>query len=325
MACIKKRDRGTHGRTHARTDRQPETNMPRQLLRRWGHNTVTCAPSEHLNIWSESSLSTLRNTGSIVILKERSEGSDQAGRLPRSILSPYLTGLRLLATNCERHSRGSFQNVSKGLRVFSFPRMGRRDSLTCRWNLRFFLMFKKFARQIFSQNSHRVVAGVSNPSRILLQFSFRESESARQLCEWLATYETKMTDCRQNIPGASVVRLSRECPVTFALYVCEHQANFDCLETKMRTWHTGHECRTTIAWESRDIRAICMRTAGELWQYMYSQMCRKVSMQCDSKWKVSEIRVFSRSLCLLSQLSEILATDRSLCWSFIIIIIHTLI
>ena len=52
-------------------------------------------------------------------------------------------------------------------------------------------MFKKFARQIFSQNSHRVVAGVSNPS----QFSFRESESARnvrQLCKGLATYATKL-------------------------------------------------------------------------------------------------------------------------------------
>ena len=33
--------------------------------------------------------------------------------------SPYLTGLRLLATNCKQHSRGSFQNVSKRLRVFS--------------------------------------------------------------------------------------------------------------------------------------------------------------------------------------------------------------
>ena len=50
---------------------------------------------------------------------------------------------------------------------------------------------KKIARQMFSQNSHRVVAGVSNPS----QFSLRESESARnvrQLCEGLATYETKL-------------------------------------------------------------------------------------------------------------------------------------
>ena len=31
-----------------------------------------------------------------------------------------------------------------------------------------FLMLKKFAKQIFPLNSHRVVAAVSNPSRILL-------------------------------------------------------------------------------------------------------------------------------------------------------------
>ena len=58
----------------------------------------------------------------------------------------------------------------RGCSQFSY--MSRSDSLTCRWNLRcfffFFLMFKTFAKQIFSQNSHRVVAGVSNPSRILL-------------------------------------------------------------------------------------------------------------------------------------------------------------
>ena len=45
-----------------------------------------------------------------------------------------------------------------------FPRMSHSDSLTYRWNLR---SFKKFAKQIFSQNRHRVVEGVSNPSRIL--------------------------------------------------------------------------------------------------------------------------------------------------------------
>ena len=52
-------------------------------------------------------------------------------------------------------------------------------------------MFKQIREQIFTQNSHRVVAGVPNPS----QFSFRESESARnvrQLCEGLATCETKL-------------------------------------------------------------------------------------------------------------------------------------
>ena len=31
-------DERTDGRTHGRTHGQPETNMPRQLLRSWGHN-----------------------------------------------------------------------------------------------------------------------------------------------------------------------------------------------------------------------------------------------------------------------------------------------
>ena len=30
----------TDGRTHGRTDKQPETNMPRQLLRSWGHKNI---------------------------------------------------------------------------------------------------------------------------------------------------------------------------------------------------------------------------------------------------------------------------------------------
>ena len=33
-------DTRTHARTHARTHGQPETNMPRQLLRSWGHNDL---------------------------------------------------------------------------------------------------------------------------------------------------------------------------------------------------------------------------------------------------------------------------------------------
>ena len=50
----------------------------------------------------------------------------------------------------------------------------------------FWTCSNKFVQQIFSQNSHRVVAGVLNPS----QFSFRKSESVRnvrQLCEELVT------------------------------------------------------------------------------------------------------------------------------------------
>ena len=43
-------------------------------------------------------------------------------------------------------------------------------------------MFKKFARQIFSQHSHRVVAGVSNPSRTLLNLvsSVRKCEKCEK-------------------------------------------------------------------------------------------------------------------------------------------------
>ena len=38
MLCIKKRDERTDGRTHRRTDEQPRSNMPLQLLWSWGHN-----------------------------------------------------------------------------------------------------------------------------------------------------------------------------------------------------------------------------------------------------------------------------------------------
>ena len=34
---------------------------------------------------------------------------------------------------------------------------------------------------------------------------------------------------------------------------------------KTRIWHSGRECRTTIARVSRDVRATCMRTPGEFW------------------------------------------------------------
>ena len=81
------------------------------------------------------------------------------------LLSPYLIGLRLLARNCERHSRGIRSHVAG---ICDFLKHVKKKK-------------KKIARQIFSQNSHRVVTGVSNPS----QFSLRESESARyvrQLC-----------------------------------------------------------------------------------------------------------------------------------------------
>ena len=53
-------------------------------------------------------------------------------------------------------------------RCSQFPHMSRSDSLTCRWNLRFFKKLKKLAKPIFSEKSRRVLAGVSNPSLILL-------------------------------------------------------------------------------------------------------------------------------------------------------------
>ena len=62
----------------------------------------------------------------ILCVRTLSEGSGETARMRRHDwafavpLSPYLTGLRLLATNCEQHLRGSFQNVSKRSRVFSF-------------------------------------------------------------------------------------------------------------------------------------------------------------------------------------------------------------
>ena len=165
-------------------------------------------------------------------------------------------------------------------RCSQFPRMGRRDSLTCRWNLRFFKMFNKFARQIFSQNSHRIVAGVSNPSRILLNLV---SVSQKVWGMW-----------DKFVRGWRPMKL-----------------NYDWLETKMRIWHSGRECRTTIArhscymyansrrilidsrqkWES-DIPGArhaqvsyayrasvarhslyIMRTPGVLWQYLQQYSC----------------------------------------------------
>ena len=55
-------------------------------------------------------------------------------------------------------------------------------------------IFKIFVRQIFSQNSHRVFAGVSNPSRILLNLVSvsQNVRNVRQCCDRLATYETKL-------------------------------------------------------------------------------------------------------------------------------------
>ena len=40
MLCIKKRDERTGGRTEGRTDEQPRSNMPSQLLWSWGHKKV---------------------------------------------------------------------------------------------------------------------------------------------------------------------------------------------------------------------------------------------------------------------------------------------
>ena len=157
-----------------------------------------------------------------------------------------LTGLRPLTTNCQRHSRGSFQNVSKHSRVFSIS--SHESQWFAHMSLEFAIFFKcskKIAKQIHSQNSHRVVASFSNPSRILLNL-FSVSQKVREMWD-------------------KFVRGWRPMKLTY-----------DWLETKMRIWHSGRECRTT------------MRTAGELWQYLQQY-------SCDSKWKLSLIRVFSRN------------------------------
>ena len=198
-------------------------------------------------------------------------------------LSPYFIGLRLLATNCERHSRGHFQNVSKRSRVFST------SSHESQWfdymSLEFaiFKMIKKFARQFVSKNSHRVVAGISNPSRILLNL-VSVSQKVREMWD-------------KFVRGWRPMKL-----------------NYDWLETKMRIWYSGRECRSTIARVSRDIRATCMRTLAIFTAIFvrYKQIRRKVPIQCDSKWKLPLIRVFYRNFLSptsrqQSQPSEILA------------------
>ena len=70
-------------------------------------------------------------------------------------LSPYLTGLRLLATNCEGHLRGKFR---KYLEISSHE-----SQRFAHMSLKIAIV-KKLARQMFSQNTHRVIAGVWNPS-----------------------------------------------------------------------------------------------------------------------------------------------------------------
>ena len=78
-------------------------------------------------------------------------------------LSPYLTGLRLFCDSWRQTSRVACKAVSKQLPVI-------RNILTCdaKWRkvvAKILNMFKNFMRQNSSQNSRKVVAGVSNPSR----------------------------------------------------------------------------------------------------------------------------------------------------------------
>ena len=124
------------------------------------------------------------------------------------------------------------------------------------WNLQFLGTFKTFAKQTLSQNSHRVVAGVSNPSRILLNL-------------------------------VSVSQKVREMWDKFVRDGQPMKLNYDWLETKMRIWHSGHECHTTITRVSCDIRATCMRTAGELWQYLQQYLCD--IRRCVEKYRFSVI------------------------------------
>ena len=152
-----------------------------------------------------------------------------------------------------------------------------------------FEMFKKFVKQIFSQNSHGVVAGASNPSRIHLNL-VSVSQKVREI------WDKFVRDWR---------------PM---------KLNYDWLETKMGIWHSGREsrasvvrlpreCRTTTARDSRYMYANSRRTLAIFTAIFvrHTQMCREVLIQCDSKWKLSFIRNFvSPTSRQQSQPSEIL-------------------
>ena len=78
-------------------------------------------------------------------------------------LSPYLTGLRLFCDSWRQTSRVGRKAVSKQSPVI-------RNILACvaKWRkvvAKILNMFKNFMRQNSSQNSRKVIAGVSNPSR----------------------------------------------------------------------------------------------------------------------------------------------------------------
>ena len=153
--------------------------------------------------------------------------------------------MRLLATNCEQHSRGSFQNVSKRLRVFSFSRRSRNDSLFAI----FFFFFK------CSKISHD-------------KFSLKMTQSRRGCLKPVRKYEK----CETQLRGWRPMKL-----------------NYDWLETEMKIWHSGRECRTTIARVSRDIRATCMRTPGEFEQYLQQHSCD--IRKCVVKYRFSVILI----------------------------------
>ena len=179
--------------------------------------------------------------------------------------------------------------------------MSRRDSLTCRWNLRFFFwMFKKFARQGFSQNSHRVMVGVLNPSRILLNL-VSVSQKVREMWDkfvrcWrpmklnYVWFETKRQARVSYDYRASVARQSR------LMYANSRRILTDW-ETKMRIWHSGRETGASVARHSRCTYANSRRTLAIFTAIFvrHTQMCRQIQIQCDSKWKVSLIRAFSRN------------------------------
>ena len=79
------------------------------------------------------------------------------------VISPYLTGLRLFCDNWRQTSRVGGKAVSKQSPVI-------RNLLACvaKWRkvvAKISNMFKNFMRQNSSQNSRKVIAGVSNPSR----------------------------------------------------------------------------------------------------------------------------------------------------------------
>ena len=138
--------------------------------------------------------------------------------------------ISLGCNSSRQNANGILQNVWKRSRWFSISSLESQDVI----GVAPLNMFKKFVRQIFSQNSRIVVAVVSNRSRTLLNL-VSASQKARQMrdnfvrdwrpmklnCDWL---EKKMIIC----PGTpeSFVIISQ-----FVLNDVRHTQMWDIRET----------------------------------------------------------------------------------------------